>query len=115
MSDEKTNQENHEQEQMSPEQMKQMRLRMKDYYEEQIPFLKLQHEYENLLAGIEEARLRKVRAMYTFAQMMAGPPEPEPEKNPIDPPPVINEDPIPSTGPTDKARRPDEKRKLKAE
>lgn len=65
--------------QMSPEQIAKMRKNMLDYYNEQIPFLKKQKEYEILVADIEEARARRMTMTIRMAQMMAGPP---PDRHP---------------------------------
>lgn len=71
-----TNLENQE-EQYSPEEIKKMRQNMMSYYKDQIALLKLQSQYEVLLADIEEARAKKLAMQIRQAQMMAGPPEEE--------------------------------------
>lgn len=48
---------------------------MKKFYDQQIPFLKKQKEYEMLLADIEEARAKRITMSMRIAQIMAGPPE----------------------------------------
>lgn len=50
------------------------------FYKEQLPELKLQKEYECLLADIEEARLKKTTMIIRYIQLTS-PPEPEPEVN----------------------------------
>lgn len=87
-----TNTENQEQQQLTPEQIEAMRKNMVAYYKEQINSLKLQSEYEKLLAEIEESRAKRIMNTIRIAQMMAGPREeeeseeepvhnPEPEKS----------------------------------
>lgn len=49
----------------TPEEMKEMRLKMKTFYEEELPYLRLQEEYQKLLANIE---LHKYNQMKTMAQ-----------------------------------------------
>jgi hypothetical protein len=46
---------------------------MKKFYEQQIPFLKKQKEYEVLLADIEEARAKRLTMSVRIAQIMSGP------------------------------------------
>lgn len=70
-----TNQDNRE---LSPEEIKAYRMQMTEFYKTQIPTLKLQKEYETLLADIEEARAKRMTMTIRMAQMMAGPPQ-EPE------------------------------------
>jgi len=48
-----------------------MRSKMLKYYETEIPFLKLQSEYENLVAEIEESKSRKLMALAQSAQIHA--------------------------------------------
>lgn len=77
-----TNTENQEQQQLTPEQIEAMRKNMVAYYKEQISTLKLQSEYEKLLAEIEEARAKRIMNTIRIAQMMAGPREEESEEEP---------------------------------
>jgi len=74
-----TNTENQEQQQLTSEQIEAMRKNMVAYYKEQISTLKLQSEYEKLLADIEEARAKRIMNTIRIAQMMAGPREEEEE------------------------------------
>lgn len=62
--------------------LKAYRENMKKYYEEQIPLLKKQKEYEGLLADIEESRAKRLTMTVRIAQIMAGPPEPEGQDEP---------------------------------
>ena len=48
------------------EELKQMRSQMKEFYETELPFLRLQEEYERLIASIEES---KVKAHIARAQL----------------------------------------------
>ena len=61
----------------TPEEIAEMRERMLEYYENQIPFLTKQKEYETLLSEIEIARARRVEASIRIAQMTMGPQEEE--------------------------------------
>lgn len=63
------------------EEMKTMRANMQAYYKEQLPLVKVQAEYEKLLADIEEARARRISMSVRIAQMMA-PPSSEDEAEP---------------------------------
>lgn len=57
----------------TPEEIAEMRERMMEYYENQIPFLTKQKDYETLLSEIEIARARRVEASIRIAQMTMGP------------------------------------------
>ena len=57
----------------TPEEIKEMRERMQSYYENQIPFLETQFKYENLLADIELARAKRIEMTIRIAQMTMGP------------------------------------------
>lgn len=61
----------------TPEEIQEMRTRMESYYDNQIPFLTKQKEYENLLADIEYARARRIEMTIRIAQMTMGPQEEE--------------------------------------
>lgn len=68
----------------TPEELAKMRLKMVAYYEEEIPLLKQQAEYERLLAEIEESRAKRISFNMRIAQMLAPPApsqEPESESN----------------------------------
>ena len=56
----------------TPEEMKQMRDNMVKHYKGEITFLKVQAQYELLLADIEEAKTRRYVAMAHTAQLFAG-------------------------------------------
>jgi hypothetical protein len=57
-----------------------MRSRMHEHYVSEIPMLKVQLEYENTIAGIEEARLKRVTCTMRIAQIMAGPQQETPNQ-----------------------------------
>lgn len=74
------------QQEPTPEEIREMRDRMHEYYKDQIPFLESQKEYETLLSEIEIARLRRIDATLRIAQLTAPPQEqkeaPEEKKGP---------------------------------
>ena len=77
MSESQTNQ---RQAEPTEEEIKAYRASMKKFYEEQIPLLKKQQEYEGLLADIEEAKAKRVSFTLRIAQMLTpaeAPPEGE--------------------------------------
>jgi len=111
MSKEKTNPELEEKE-MTPEEMDQMRNNMVEFYTAQIKVLEPQAKYEELLAQIEEFRLRQAVAIVRYATVMQGPPQSKEPQIPGE------EKLTPPNGPSDEARRPPEikgPRKLKPE
>ena len=55
----------------SPEQIKQMREKALEAYEEEIPFLEKQLKYESLSADIAESRLRRETAEFRNMQLNA--------------------------------------------
>lgn len=59
----------------TPEEIAEMRERMQAYYDNQIPFLQKQKDYETLLAEIEMARARRIEMTIRIAQMTMGPQE----------------------------------------
>ena len=69
------NQNQQQTENLTPEQIAELRANMKEYYEDQIPMLELQLKAESLAADLEEARLRRIVASMRIAQVMAGPKE----------------------------------------
>ena len=56
---------------LSDEQVKELREKAKKYYAEEIDYLKLQVEYEELLARIEMAKVNQYAAMSKLAYMYA--------------------------------------------
>ena len=61
-----------------------MRSRMHEHYVSEIPMLKVQLEYENTIAGIEEARLKRVTCTMRIAQIMAGPQQEKEAQEPVE-------------------------------
>jgi len=53
-----------------------------EFYNEAVPQLEAQLQYEDLVADIEEARLRRIMAQARIAQIMAPPQEEEVEAAP---------------------------------
>lgn len=68
----------------SPKEVAEMRKNMEDQYRNQMSLLKVQKEYENLLADIEEARYRRVLSTMRISQMLAPeqPDQEEPKEQP---------------------------------
>ena len=66
---------NNEANQLSPEELAERRAQITKYYEEHIPSLKTQLEYETLLRDIEKCRAERLQAQMFVANTMAGPPE----------------------------------------
>tara|TARA_Y100001938_G_scaffold130514_1_gene186553 strand:- start:732 stop:1106 length:375 start_codon:yes stop_codon:yes gene_type:complete len=58
---------------LSKEELAERRREIKEYYEDNIPSLKVQYEYETLLKDIEKARAERLQAQMFIAQTMAGP------------------------------------------
>jgi hypothetical protein len=59
---------------LSPEELMQKKEEMKSFFEESIPYLKAQFEYEELLTKIDEARFKRVTIQYQYAMMSQGNP-----------------------------------------
>tara|TARA_R100000152_G_C6774527_1_gene202356 strand:+ start:284 stop:652 length:369 start_codon:yes stop_codon:yes gene_type:complete len=70
---------------LSKEELAERRKEIKSYYEDNIPSLKVQLEYEELLRDIEKSRAERLQAQMFIAQTMAAPPGED------DMPPVSNE------------------------
>ena len=60
---------------ISKEDLDNRRKEITSYYEENIPHLKVQKEYEELLRDIEKTRAERLQAQMFIAQTMATPPE----------------------------------------
>jgi len=58
---------------ISAEELAERKAKLSAYYEEQIPFLKKQLEYETLLADLQEQEARRIYSQVRIAQMVAGP------------------------------------------
>ena len=63
--------------QLSEKEIAERRKKVTKYYEEQIPHLKIQLEYEELMTSIEETRAKRLQAQAFLAQVYADPPEEE--------------------------------------
>lgn len=57
----------------TPEEIKEYKEKMEKFYDEEIPFLEKKAKYENLLATIDEARLRQLTSILRLAQLQAPP------------------------------------------
>ena len=60
---------------LSKEELAERRREIKEYYEDNIPSLKVQLEYETLLRDIEKSRAERLQAQMFIAKTMAAPPE----------------------------------------
>ena len=63
-------------ENLSPEEMAKRRAEITAYYEEHIPSLKIQLEYETILRDIEKMRAERLQAQTFITRTMAEPPAP---------------------------------------
>ena len=70
-----------EEKKFTPEEMRQRRLNLMEFYKEQTEFLTLQKNYEQLVTELEELRTRFMVAQVRQAQMA---PPPEEELNGVD-------------------------------
>lgn len=84
MANEKTNETSAEEKIYTVEEMKEMRNKMTAFYQEELPYLRLQEEYEKLQADIEDHKVRRLvainRQAHIFAAAEAA--EQEASKNP---------------------------------
>ena len=60
---------------LSEEEVQEKKEVIKAFYEEEIPFLKLRAEYEDLITKIEVSRFERMTMQMQMAQIMAPPPE----------------------------------------
>lgn len=58
--------------QISQEEIEMNKQKLVEYYEKNIPFLKLQSEYEELITKIQESKTRRVIAQVQMAQIVMG-------------------------------------------
>jgi len=70
-----------QQQDLTPEELAEMRKRTLDFYKSRISFMKVQLEYERLAADIEEAKLRGLMATLKMAHITAPNPEETEEDN----------------------------------
>lgn len=61
------------QQQMSPEELDKKKQEMLDFYKTSTPYLEAQLKYENLLAELDEVRLRRLKAQHEFAYLSMTP------------------------------------------
>lgn len=62
-------------EKLTPEQIEERKKEMLQYYDNQIPFLTRQREYETLVTDLDELRMRQVFAQVKIANLLAQPPK----------------------------------------
>ena len=74
-----TNQETAE---LTPEQLSAQRKKVVEYYTNQVEVLKVQSEYEKLLAEIEMHRAKRMEMIIRQAQMASGPQDEQEESEP---------------------------------
>jgi hypothetical protein len=65
-------------ENLSPEQLAERKEEMKKYFEDALPYLKAQAEYEKLLADISENKLKRLQYDHQYAVTMYQINNPEP-------------------------------------
>lgn len=75
-----TEETNKQTEELTPEQLTAQRLKVINYYTAQIDVLKVQAEYEKLLAEIEESRAKRMSMIISQARMSQGPADEEQEQ-----------------------------------
>ena len=68
-------------ENLTPEEIQELKQKQLDYYNDQMPHLKAALEYERLVADIEEARLKYYTMRMRIGQLLA-PPKPAPQETP---------------------------------
>jgi uncharacterized membrane-anchored protein YhcB (DUF1043 family) len=61
--------------------LEEYRRNMEKHFEEQVPFLKKQAEYEELLTNIEMLRLKRMECIIRQVQLEQGPKKEEPKEN----------------------------------
>lgn len=70
-----------QQKEMTKEEMAERKAKLTEFYKEQIEFLKIQLEYETLVADVEDQRARAIFAQVKVGQMLATPPAAQKEPN----------------------------------
>jgi len=80
MSETINNQQETEESKLTPEQIEENRIKLDKFYEKQIPRLKKQLAYEELLTKIHKERFERFRMDFQMASAMAPDPQPEPEQ-----------------------------------
>jgi hypothetical protein len=67
---------------LTPEEVKERKEKLTQYYTEQVQFLTVQLEYETLVTQIEEQRAKRLQYQVMVANMLAEEPEEEEEEKP---------------------------------
>jgi len=62
---------------LSPEELAERKEEMKKFFDESIPYLESQAQYEKLMTEIEEARFKRATFQYQFTMMMQNTQGPE--------------------------------------
>ena len=75
-----TNQTEAPEKELTPEEIKERRAKIKEYYKDQIETLKLQDEYERLSANIAENQAKAMMNHIRMVQMAQGPKDNPPEE-----------------------------------
>lgn len=70
-------------ENLSAEELATKKEEMLAFYEESMPYLEAQFNYEKMLSEIDEMRLKRTHIQMQYAQMMAPPEENEDEEEPM--------------------------------
>jgi hypothetical protein len=85
--------ENQQEQQFTPEELEQKRKEMLQFYNESMPYLKSQYEYEEMLMKIDEVRFKRTNIQMQYAMMMQAQQESELEAddNDVDTEPSIPE------------------------
>jgi hypothetical protein len=68
---------------LTQEEIQNNRKKLMEYYEENIPFLKLQSEYEELITSIQQSKTNRLIAQIQFAQIMSPSQEERKEETPV--------------------------------
>ena len=69
-------------ENLSPEELAERKEEMLRFYNESMPYLEAQLNYETKLSEIDEMRLKRTQIQMAYAQLMAAPPEEESTSEP---------------------------------
>lgn len=73
--------ENQQEQMLSPEELEQKRIEMLQFYNESMPYLKAQYEYEEMLMKIDEVRFKRTSIQMQYAMMMQAQQEPDSEED----------------------------------
>ena len=71
-----------EQVELTPEEIKERKEKLLNYYQEQIEFLTKQLEYETLLTNVEEQRAKRIQMQAAIASFLSPESEEEVEEKP---------------------------------